>query len=135
MFNIVHKCDKSFIVFFPHQESNVLNVVMQQLYYLLLKAVINMNHTYHAKNSVLCKSICEWLNSYLSKCLLMAYLNILSAYQFPKAPVLQHFALIPLVRTKIISNTTCQKMRNTSTLNLAEEKKNLIKNENYKEIT
>jgi hypothetical protein len=43
--------------------------------------------------------------------------------------------LIPLVRDEILSNTTCQEMRHTSTLNLVEEKKNLIKKVNDKEIT
>ena len=115
VFNIVLKCNEcpnlclqvrqKFSLSFPHQESNVMNVVMQQLYCLLPKEVIDMNHTYHAKSSVLCKWICEWLNSYLSYCLLMAYLNSFSAYQFPKAPVLQPLALIPLVTYP--SNLAC----------------------------
>ena len=78
-------------------------------YYLLLKEVINMNHTYHAKSSVWHKWICEWLNSYLSYCLLMAYLNILSAYQFPKAPVLQPLALIPICHNPSCKNIHSKK--------------------------
>jgi hypothetical protein len=44
-------------------------------------------------------------------------------------------ALIPLVKYEIHSDTPCQEMRDTSTPNLAEEKKNLIKNVNDKAIT
>jgi hypothetical protein len=42
---------------------------------------------------------------------------------------------IPLVRAELFSDTTCQEMRYASTLNLAEEKNNLMKIINDKTIT